>query len=32
MFICTLKMTRQRKNRTQINICSKLIWVLCWSI
>ena len=32
MFICTLKMTRQRKNRTSINICSKLIWVLCSSI
>ena len=33
MFICTLKMTRQRKNRTtQINICSKLILVLCLSI
>ena len=33
MFICTLRMTRQRKNRTtQIHICSKLIWVLCLSI
>jgi hypothetical protein len=33
MFVCTLKMTRKRKNgTTSINICSKLIWVLCLSI